>query len=305
MTKRLPKSPKVERMDFPQALAPSILPFLAGDSLPGNLSHAYFAQLMADSGSLPLTEAACAIAQDAYPELDTLDALTQIDAFAATLARRMPKDAGVETKLRYLNRYFFHELGFCGNRNDYYNADNSFIHRVLQTRRGIPITLAVIYIDIAQQIGLRAQGVGFPGHFLVKIKLPAGEVIMDPFTGASLSRESLEEWLSEHAQVGGSPLPLQYYLKTAPAREILARMLRNLKQLYRQSANWSALLSVTQRLVLALPDDTTELRDRGLANERLGNVDEAIADLQTYLDRDPDARDNALMEAKLRSLRAA
>ena len=264
---------------------------------------AYFSQLLADNASLPLTEAACAIAQDNFPALDTLDVLTQIDAFAATLLRRIPRDAGAESKLRYLNRYFFHELGFGGNRNDYYSVDNSFLHRVLQTRRGIPISLAVIYVEIAQQLGLRAQGVSFPGHFLIKVKMPDGEVVIDPFSGTSLSRESLEEWLAEHASVGGATLPLQFYLKAASAREVIVRMLRNLKQIYRQTLQWTALLPVAQRLVICLPDDTSELRDRGLVYERLGYFDEAIADLSAYIARDPDAHDVPAMEAKLLAMR--
>jgi regulator of sirC expression with transglutaminase-like and TPR domain len=262
----------------------------------------YFAQLMADNGSLPLAEAAISLAQDAYPQLDVLDTMTQIDAFAATLKRRLPQASSAETKLRYLNRFFFKELGFCGNQNDYYAVDNSYIQRVLHTRRGIPISLAVIYLEIAQQIGLRAHGVNFPGHFLVKVKMPVGDVVLDPFTGASLSRELLEEWLHERAELNGSPLPLSLFLKPATGRDIIARMLRNLKAVHRQEQRWEALLAVSNRLIVTLPDDPSEVRDRGLVQQRLGNLEAAIADLKTYLARDPDARDAALVEARVLAL---
>jgi regulator of sirC expression with transglutaminase-like and TPR domain len=119
----------------------------------------YFASLVAEDSTLSLTEAALAIAQDEYPDLDPQTVLAELDALAERLRRRIPADAVPVQKLRFLNRYFFQELGFAGNVNDYYDADNSYLNRVLQTRRGIPITLAVLYIELATQIGLVARGV--------------------------------------------------------------------------------------------------------------------------------------------------
>src|SRR6185436_14468066 len=118
---------------------------------------------------LSLIEAAASIAQDEYPGLDTQAVLAEIDALAQRLKRRIPADAVPVQRLRWLNRFFFQELGFAGNVNDYYDPDNSYLHRVLATRRGIPITLAVLYAELATQIGLTARGVSFPGHFLIKL----------------------------------------------------------------------------------------------------------------------------------------
>src|SRR5690606_4595347 len=112
---------------------------------------------------------------------------------AARLKQRLPDDASHLQRLRMLNHYFYNELGFSGNVNDYYNPDNSYLHRVMHSRRGIPISLAVIYMELAQQIGLHVQGISFPGHFLMKLTIPAGQVVLDPFNGTSLSREELEE----------------------------------------------------------------------------------------------------------------
>ena len=130
----------------------------------------YFATLVVDDGSLPLIEAAASIAQDDYPELDVQAVLADIDRLAAKLKRRIAHDAAPLQRLRLLNRYFFQELAFGGNVNDYYDTDNSYLHAVLASRRGIPITLATLYIELATQIGLPAQGVSFPGHFLIDRK---------------------------------------------------------------------------------------------------------------------------------------
>jgi hypothetical protein len=110
-------------------------------------------------------------------------------------AAAFPADAPPLQRLRLLNRYFFQELGFAGNVNDYYDPRNSYLPDVLRTRRGIPITLALLYVELATQAGLQAAGVSFPGHFLVKLRMPRGEVVIDPFSGQSLSREDLDERL--------------------------------------------------------------------------------------------------------------
>jgi regulator of sirC expression with transglutaminase-like and TPR domain len=184
----------------------------------------YFSSLVADDASLSLIEAAVSIAQDDYPDLDTQAVLADIDTLADRLRRRIPADAVPVQRLRWLNRYFFRELGFAGNVNDYYDPRNSYLHMVLSTRRGIPITLAVLYIELATQIGLTARGVSFPGHFLIKLRMHTGqqhgEVVIDPFTGHSLSREELDELLGpykrSHGLMGEFDAPLGLFLQSAP-----------------------------------------------------------------------------------------
>src|SRR5580765_33078 len=203
----------------------------------------YFATLVADDASLSLVEAAAAIAQDEFPQLDTQAVLAEIDALAARLKRRFPADAVPVQRLRWLNRFFFQELGFAGNVNHYYDPDNSYLHRVLDTRRGIPITLAILYVELASQIGLTARGVSFPGHFLIKLRMATGrqqgEVVIDPFTGHSLSREELDERLQPYRRQqgleGDFDVPLGLFLQAATAREVIARMLRNLKEIHRSA----------------------------------------------------------------------
>ena len=273
----------------------------------------YFATLVADDTSLALTEAAVSIAQDEYPQLDTQTVLAEIDALAATLKRRIPADAPPVQRLRWLNHYFFQELAFAGNVNDYYAADNSYLHRVLATRRGIPITLAVIYIELAAQVGLEARGVSFPGHFLVKLRLQSalhqGEVVIDPFTGQSLSREDLDERLAPFRRrrglVGDYEAPLGLFLQSATPREVLARMLRNLKEIHRSAEDWPRLLQVLDRLIVLLPQAWEERRDRALARAEVGDCASAVADLAAYLEHRPTADDHAALTERLRELRAA
>jgi len=263
----------------------------------------YFASLVADDASLSVLEAAIALAHDDYPALDCQTVLAEIDALAARLKTRIAPDAAPMQRLRLLNRFFFQELGFAGNVNDYYDAKNSYLHSVLQTRRGIPITLAGLYVEIAGQIGLSASGISFPGHFLVKLRMPQGEVVIDPFTGQSLSRDALDALLVPYRRreglPGSSPVPLALFLHAATPREIIARMLRNLKEIHRSSDDWPRLFAVLQRLVILLPEAWEERRDRGLAAARLGVVKTAVADLSAYLEHVPHAGDRFAITERL------
>jgi len=267
----------------------------------------YFATLVADDETLPVLEAAVAVAQDELPGLDVQGVLAQIDGLADRLRRRLPADAAPLHRLRLLNRYFFHELGFAGNVNDYYAPGNSYLPTVLETRRGIPLTLALLYVELATQAGLTAQGVSFPGHFLVKLRLPRGEVVIDPFNGQSLSREDLDERLqplrARHGLPGDDEVPLGLFLQAAPARDVLARMLRNLKEIHRSAEDWPRLLAVCDRLVVLLPQAWDERRDRGLTRAELGERSGAAEDLALYLQHLPDAEDAPALRERLEGLR--
>lgn len=247
----------------------------------------YFGALVESDGEFALFEAAVSLAQDEYPDMDVQTVLDEVDQLQARLRRRIAADTGPVQKLRVLNQFFFQDLGFAGNVNDYYDPDNSFIYRVLQTRRGIPITLAVLWMELAQGLGLAVRGVGFPGHFLVKVNLPMGQVVIDPLSGKSLSREELSERLEPYRKRSGLvdelETPLGLYLQTAPSRDIIARMLHNLKEVHKSQSDWARLLAVQERLVVLLPESWPEYRDRGLAHAELGHIEQALADLECYL----------------------
>ncbi len=267
----------------------------------------YFAALVADDASFPVLEAAVAVAQGDDPALDAQGVLAQIDALAHRLKSRIPADAAPLQRLRLVNHYFFQELGFAGNVNDYYDCRNSYLPEVLKTRRGIPITLAMLYIELAGQVGLRACGVSFPGHFLVKLQLPRGEVVLDPFTGHSLSREQLDERLAPYCRqrglVGDFEAPLGLFLQAAPPRDVIARLLRNLKEIHRSAGDLPRLLAVLDRLVILLPQSWEERRDRGLARAELDQLQPATDDLAMYLEHCPAAHDAAAVRQRLADLR--
>jgi regulator of sirC expression with transglutaminase-like and TPR domain len=269
----------------------------------------YFTALVESDDAFPLFEAAATLAQDEYPDLDVQQVLGDVDQLLARLRRRLPADAAPLARLRMLNQFFFKDLGFGGNVNDYYDPDNSYLNAVLRTRRGIPISLAVLWMELAQGLGLQARGVSFPGHFMVKVSLPKGQVVIDPFTGQSLSREELSERLEPYKRRNGLvddyDVPLGLYLQSAAPREILARMLRNLKEIHRSQRDWARLIPVLDRLIVLLPQDWGEFRDRGLAHAEQGSTAQAVRDLETYLVNADEALDIDLIADRVAQLRQA
>jgi len=268
----------------------------------------YFRSLVQSDDHFPLLEAAVSLAQDEYPDMDVQQVLGDVDQLLSRLKRRLPADAAPLQRLRALNQFFFRDLSFGGNVNDYYDPDNSYLNAVLRTRRGIPISLAVLWIELAQGLGLPARGVGFPGHFMVKVNLPKGQVVIDPFSGQSLSREELSERLEPFKRRSGLvdefEVPLGLYLQAAPAREIIARMLRNLKEIHNTQEDWARLILVQDRLIVLLPDAWAEYRDRGLAHAEQGHTALAVVDLETYLVHARDALDIDAVADRVAMLRS-
>ena len=269
----------------------------------------YFSSLVQSDAHFPLLETAISLAQDEYPDLDVEQVLGDVDQLLARLKRRLPTDASELQRLRALNQFFFRDLGFGGNINDYYDPDNSYLNVVLRTRRGIPITLAVLWLELAVGMGLNARGVAFPGHFMVKVNLPKGQVVIDPFSGQSLSREELVERLEpfrlKSSIADEFEVPMGLYLQSAPPREIISRMLRNLQEIHKTQEDWPRLIAVQDRLIVLQPDAWPEYRDRGLAWAAQGEVAHAVADLETYLGHAEDALDLKVIAGRLAELRRA
>jgi regulator of sirC expression with transglutaminase-like and TPR domain len=277
------------------------LPFAAPSALD------YFSSLVDDDDHFPLLEAAASLAQDEYPDLDVQQVLGDVDQLLARVRRRLPEDAPALQRLRALSQFFYRDMGFGGNVNDYYDPDNSHLNVVLRTRKGIPISLAVLWLELAQGLKLACCGVGFPGHFMVKVTLPEGQVVIDPFNGQSLSREELMERLEPFQRarglVGEFEVPLGLYLQPCPPRDTVARMLHNLKEIHRTAEDWPRLLAVQERLVRLLPTVWEERRDRGLVLAELGHTERAVQDLADYLIQTPIANDQAAMSTRLSELR--
>jgi regulator of sirC expression with transglutaminase-like and TPR domain len=269
----------------------------------------YFATLVGSDDHFPLLEAAVSIAQDEYPELDVQQVLGEVDQLLARLRRRLPAGTPPLQRLRALNQFFFRDLAFSGNVNNYHDPDNSYLNALLRTRRGIPISLALLWMELAQGLDLTVQGVGFPGHFMVKVHLPKGPVVLDPFTGQSLSREELAERLESFQTPGRSAQafepPLGLYLQASPPRQIIARLLRNLKEIHRTQEDWPRMLAVQNRLIVLLPESWAEYRDRGLLHAELGNAGMAVQDLETYLLRATEEFDRRAIADRVLDLRGA
>lgn len=269
----------------------------------------YFAALVQSDAEFPLLEAAVSLAQDEYPDLDVQEVLGDVDQLLARLKRRVPADAVPLQKLRAVNQFFFRDLSFRANVNNYYDPDNSYLNVVLRTRCAIPISLAVLWLELAQGMGLSARGVGFPGHFMVKVNLPKGQVVIDPLDGQSLSREQLAERLEPYRRRSGLvdefEVPLGLYLQATAPREIIARMLRNLKEIHGAQEDWTRLVAVLDRLIVLMPQVWAEYRDRGLALAELGRTGPAVADLETYLANVEDGLDVDAITTRVAELRRA
>jgi regulator of sirC expression with transglutaminase-like and TPR domain len=266
----------------------------------------YFAMLVADPTDLPLLEAAASLALDEYPDLSIQMVPNAVDQLVGRLHRRLPADAAPIARVRALNHFFYNDLGFRGNLNNYYDPDNSYVHLVLSTRMGIPISLAVLWLELAHSLDLNAGGVSFPGHFLCKVSLSEGQVILDPFSGETLGREAVSERLQPFKRAHGLPeddeAPLDLFLQPATASEILHRMLLNLREIHRSHDDAQRELAVHERLVILSPEAWELRRDRGLCAARLGDKRKAVRDLEVYLHHVQDAPDRAQVSAALSQL---
>lgn len=247
-------------------------------------------QLKRPDEQIDLLRAALLIAADSYPGLNIDDYVARVDDWAGQLRRQIPADAPTETRLRRLNHFLFGVLGFKGNAEDYYDPRNSFLNEVLDRRRGIPITLSVIYLEFAQRLDLAVRGVSFPGHFLVKLPHGGGEIVLDPYhRGVSLGEEELRRRL--HEVFDGPIDELAPFLQTASKRDILVRILANLKGIYQQQGHAEQALGVVNKILLVNPALTEQYRDRGLLLNALECYHAALKDLQIYLRARPEADD--------------
>ena len=253
-----------------------------------------------------LAEAALLIAAEEYRDLDIAAYLARLDDMGATLKRRLRPDISPADTIIALNRFLFDEHGFAGDGANYYDARNSFLNEVLDRKRGIPITLALVYIEIGRRVGLPVQGVSFPAHFLVKCPLREGTVVLDPYAkGASLSFDDLRSRVKA-LRNGVEPTKsmVTSMLATAGNKEILTRILRNLKGIYSHHQEWMKALMATDRIISVMPGMAEEYRDRGMIYINLECFRAALFDLQAYLKMLPVARDADTVRQKVVELQS-
>ena len=259
-----------------------------------------FAELVSGSeADLNLAEAALLIAQEEQPELDVAAYLGRLDALADSVRSRLPEAPSFADIIQALNTVLFEEEGLSGNQTDYHDPRNSFLNEVLDRKLGIPITLSLVYIEVGNRLGVPLVGVGFPGHFVVKYAGPDGETVLDPFqAGSRVSQVQMEDKLRsmygpDNPFVGQLPK----LLAAVGKKDMLLRMLRNLKQIYTQKEDFDRALSVVERILLVAPDHPVEVRDRGAIHHRMGHQQLAVRDFQRYLQLAPKAEDARAVRA--------
>lgn len=238
---------------------------------------------------LDLLEGALLIARDAHPGLDPSSVERELDALARPLAARGIRSLNAPEQAELLAEHLFRTEGFSGNSADYYDPQNSFLDAVITRRTGIPVTLSVVYVEVARRAGVRASPVGFPGHFLARVDDHDRRLVVDPFHGgAALDETALAELLRR----SGSKLRYSSdMIAPTPVRQVVARMLMNLRGIYASRADYARLMVVLDRLIDLLPDAAEEVRDRGFLLGRLGAPDAAVVDLKSYVERLPHADD--------------
>ena len=261
-------------------------------SEPGSIAVRFRELIDRPEEQIDLAEAALLIAKNANHDLDVGRYLARIDQLADAVSARLSKSATDSERIIALNRFLFEEQGFGPNVDDYYDLRNSFLNEVLERKVGIPISLSIVYMEVGRRIGLELHGVSFPGHFLVKCKLNEGTVILDPFGGGiSLSLHDLQQRLRDARGGEVSRAIVASMLVSASKKEILARMLRNLKAIYLEKRDHHQALSLMEWIIALSPTDASQVRDRGLIYLQLECFRAALEDLQRYLTLAPDADD--------------
>lgn len=253
------------------------------DSLP---RKRFFQIVHQPETQINLAEAALYIAQEEYPDLDVESYLDGLDTMAEEVRERLPPEFYPLRILQAINQYLYNDLGFVGNTGDYYDPRNSFLNEVIERRTGIPITLSLVYLEVAKRIDFPMAGVGMPGHFLIRPTAKEIEIYVDPFhNGEILFSQDCQERM---VQAYGRTVELKAaYLEPVSSHQFLARMLTNLKHIYLNQNQLRKSLAAVDRILLIFPDALQELRDRGILYYQLGRWSEACQDLEDYLASSP------------------
>ena len=256
--------------------------------------------LTAPETAMDLGRAALAVARIEHPDLDDTPWLRTLDDLAARSGAGGTRAAA--GRLTRLRDFLFGSEGFRGNATDYYDPRNSCLNDVLSTRLGIPITLSVLLIEVGRRVDLVLDGLGLPGHFIVGAHVGDRRVLLDPFNGGSELTVAAAAAIS--ARAVGRPVTLEdEHWTPCTKRQIVVRMLRNLKGSYAKREDWARALAVVDRLLVVEPDSPVHRRDRGTVLVHLGRLHQGAAEWERYVTHHPDAHDAAAVRHKLRTVR--
>lgn len=250
----------------------------------------FYQEVQQPDEAIDLAKAALYMAQEEYPSLEVDTYLNTLDTMADEVRKRLPQEFYPLKVIHCLNNYFFEELGFQGNTQEYYDPRNSYLNQVIERRTGIPITLSLIYLEVAKRINFPMAGVGMPGHFLIRPTLDDMAIYVDPYhQGEIMFEQDCQDRLRQ--VYGESALLQSSHLETVSAKTLLMRMLANLKMIYLHHRDVPRTLSAIDRILLMFPRAAAELRDRGLLYYQQGRLLEARRDLETYLYERPAGND--------------
>ena len=250
-----------------------------------------------------LCDLALLAAEHLQPELDRLGYTHKLDDMIGMLAQRVKTSDDLSTKIQQLNHFFYSELGFHNNADDYYNPDNSLLNKVMDARQGIPISLAILYLRFAEAIDIQSFGISFPGRFLVGIYHDGNNLVIDPYdNGKQLDKSRLFELLAKASMSIGKPQDIDEYLVAASKRQIMIRLLRNLKNIYIENQEIEKGLTVIELMLSLTGESPDELRDRGMIYYHLEYTQGALQDLQRYLELKPDTSERGVIEAIIETL---
>ena len=270
-----------------------------------NLSSArqnFYQETQKPDECIDLAKAALYIAQEEYPEIDTEKYINILDWMGEELSTRLPATKYPLRIIQNINEYIYDDWGFQGNNNDYYDTRNSFLNQVIDRRVGIPISLSLIYLEVARRIDFPMVGVGMPGHFLIRPDFEDMDIFVDTFNrGEILFSQDCQDRLNQIYQQNVNFKP--EYLTTVSKRKFLERILNNLKIIYVHQQDLEKALAAVERKLILFPDSSIEIRDRGLLLFHLGDFSQAIIDLENYLEIVPKSEDVSTIRSLVSQLR--
>lgn len=261
-----------------------------------------FASLIAGSDeTINLAHAALLVAEEEEPRGAVVSSLALLNEMGEKARRRL--EANPRANVETLNSFMFDELGFAGDEQNYYDVRNSLLPQVLERRIGLPITLSIIYMDVARRAGLKAEGVGLPGHFIVRVRAGVTkETLVDPFHGKVIDEDECQQRLD--SMYGGQVVLTEKHLRAMSKREILVRVLRNLQGIYMNANSHRQALAVVERILLFAPRSLEDRRVRGVLLAQLNRLHEAMEELQFYLRGGGSTGDAGAVREQLRKLQA-
>jgi regulator of sirC expression with transglutaminase-like and TPR domain len=269
-----------------------------------SVSEAFSSEVIRSESEINLAKAGLIFARSEYPQLDTAWYLGQLDLIAGDISARLDPHADLNRRLQIMNTYLFSELGYSGNFDDYYDPRNSFLNEVIDRRIGLPITLSILFLELAQRIGIDAKGVSFPGHFLIAVAEQDGDVIVDAFDGgAVLARSTFVQRLLERAEPNTKVETLEAALRPASKSEILLRQLRNLKAIYVDKGLVEKTLNTINHMLVIHKDLLPELLERAALYDSLGYARGAVVDYERALPKIPAGPQKAEVQSRLAQAR--